>query len=57
MKEGTLELMLLGIVFLTLQVWWISLTIKNGKQNQNEIDIMKESLAAKKKSLENLLKK
>ncbi len=57
MKQGVLELVFLGISFLLLQVWWLSMTIKNGKRTQSEIDTKQYRLAAKKRLLENLFKK
>ena len=56
MKQGTLELTLFGIAFLVLQVWWVSMMIKNG-QNEKEIDTNLDQLSVTKKRLENLLKK
>jgi len=56
MKQGTLELVSLAVAFLALQVWWISMTIKNG-QNENDIQIEQDPLDQEKKRLENLLKK
>ena len=56
MKEGTLELFSLGIAFFVLQIWWISMTIKNGK-NETMINGNQDPLAFTKKRLENLLKK
>ncbi len=56
MKQGTFELAFLGMAFLALQVWWISMTIKNGR-NEKVIDTNLDPLDATKKRLENLLKK
>ena len=30
MKQGTIEIVLFGLIFLSLQFWWIGMTIKNG---------------------------
>ena len=38
MKQGTLELAFLSVAFLALQVWWITMTIKNS-HNEKVIDI------------------
>ncbi len=56
MKQGTIELIFFGFIFLTLQVWWISLTIKNG-QSSKMIVSSKDSLSEKKNQLEKLLRK
>ena len=56
MKQGTLEFSFLGIAFLALQVWWISMTLKNGQKSEfPEANL--DPLVATKKRLENLLKK
>ena len=31
MKQGTLELIFFALIFLSLQFWWIRMTIKNGR--------------------------
>ena len=31
MKQGTIEIVLFALVFLSLQFWWIRMTIKNGR--------------------------
>ena len=36
MKQGTLELIFFALIFLSLQFWWISLTIKNGRTGEVE---------------------
>ena len=46
---GYVALAVVGIVFLSLQVWWISMTIRNGKNervliNQNQTDEIKKRL-------------
>ena len=56
MKEGTLELACLGIAFLAFQVWWISMTIKNGRKART-LEANLDPLAATKQRLEDLLKK
>ena len=56
MKQGTIELAFLGISFFALQVWWISMTIKKGR-NEEVLPSKLDQLAATKKRLENLLKK
>ncbi len=51
-EPGTIELIGVLIIFLLLQVWWISLTIKNGRRktlNKNKYTIEKI-----KKNLERL---
>ena len=55
MRQGTVELAFLGIAFAVLQVWWLSITFKNLKNegifNKND------SLTDKRKELEKLFKK
>ena len=34
MKQGTIELILFGLIFLSLQFWWIRMTIKNGRTGE-----------------------
>ena len=46
---GYVELAVFGLVFLGLQVWWISMTIRNGRNervviNQNQTDEIKKRL-------------
>ena len=53
MKQGTLELAFLAVAFLSLQVWWIKMTIKNS-HNEKVIDINKDLLSERKKQLEKL---
>ncbi len=56
MKQGTLELAFLGIAFFALQVWWISMTIKNGRKEEI-LESYLDPLTSIKKRLEQLLKK
>ena len=49
MNGGYVALAVVGAVFLSLQVWWISMTIRNGMNervlsNQNEADEIKQRL-------------
>ena len=57
MKYGTIEIILLALIFLSLQFWWIRMTIKNGRTGEvdkwgqkssskqlNELDQAKEEL-------------
>jgi len=57
MKQGTTELIFFALIFLSLQFWWIRMTIKNGrtgevdkwgqktnKQTPNELDKAKQDL-------------
>ena len=49
MNEGYVALGVVGFVFVGLQVWWISLTIKNGRNErvlitQNQTDKIKKRL-------------
>ncbi len=34
MKQGTIELILFALIFLSLQFWWIKMTIKNGRTEE-----------------------
>ena len=34
MKQGTIELVLFALIFLSLQFWWISMTIKKGRTGE-----------------------
>ena len=49
MNGGYVALVVVGLVFLGLQVWWISMTIRNGRNkriliNQNQTDEIKKRL-------------
>ena len=49
MNGGYVALAVVGAVFLSLQVWWISMTIRNGMNerillNQNQADEIKQKL-------------
>ena len=57
MKQGTLELIFFALIFLSLQFWWIRMTIKNGRtgevdkwgqktnqKNLNELEKVKQDL-------------
>ena len=57
MKQGTLELIFFALIFMSLQFWWISMTIKNGRtgevdkwgqktnpKNPNELEKVKQDL-------------
>ena len=34
MKQGTIEIILLALLFLSIQLWWIRMTIKNGQTGE-----------------------
>ena len=34
MKQGTIELTFLCLIFIGLQIWWITMTIKNGRTGE-----------------------
>ena len=34
MKQGTIEIILLALIFISLQFWWIRMTIKNGRTGE-----------------------
>ncbi len=49
MNPGYIALIVVGLVFLGLQVWWINMTIRNGRNervliNQNQTDEIKKRL-------------
>ena len=46
MKQGTIELILIGLIFLSLQFWWIRMTIKNGRTG--EVDKWGQKTSSKK---------
>ena len=57
MKQGTIELIVFGLIFFSLQFWWTRMTIKNGRTGEvdkwgqkttpkkpNELEKVKEDL-------------
>ncbi len=34
MKQGTSDIFFFAIIFISLQVWWIRMTIKNGRTGE-----------------------
>ncbi len=49
MNGGYVALAVIGVVFIGLQIWWISMTIRNGKNervpiNQIQIDEIRKRL-------------
>tara|TARA_B100000965_G_scaffold406489_1_gene445678 strand:+ start:2495 stop:2686 length:192 start_codon:yes stop_codon:yes gene_type:complete len=62
MKQGTIELVFLGLFFFSLQFWWVRMTIKNGRTG--EVDKWGRKLSTKqlneiekaKKDLEKLFR-
>ncbi len=62
MRQGTIELILLAVAFLTLQFWWIRMTIKNGrtgevdKWGQKTIQKKDNELEKTKKDLEKIFR-
>ena len=46
MKQGTIELILFGLILLSLQFWWIRMTIKNGRTG--EVDKWGQKTSSKK---------
>tara|TARA_B100000427_G_scaffold263026_1_gene227808 strand:+ start:151 stop:342 length:192 start_codon:yes stop_codon:yes gene_type:complete len=34
MKQGTIELIFFALIFLSLQFWWIRMTIENGRTGE-----------------------
>ena len=61
-RPGTIELILLAVVFLALQFWWIRMTIKNGrtgevdKWGQKTIEKKEIELEKTKKDLEKIFR-
>ena len=62
MKQGTLELIFFALIFLSLQFWWIRLTIKNGrtgevdKWGQKTFSKQENELEKAKQNLEKLFR-
>ncbi len=62
MRQGTIELALVGLIFLSLQFWWIIMTVKNGrtgevdKWGQKTKVNKKNELEKTKKNLEKLFR-
>ncbi len=62
MRQGTIELILLAIAFLSLQFWWIRMTIKDGrtgevdKWGQKTIQKKDNELEKRKKDLEKIFR-
>ena len=46
MKQGTIEIVLFALIFLSLQFWWIRMTIKNGRTG--EVDKWGQKITSKK---------
>ena len=46
MKQGTIELIFFALIFLSLQFWWIRMTIKNGRTR--EVDKWEQKTTQKK---------
>ena len=46
MKQGSIEIVLLALIFLSLQFWWIRMTIKNGRTG--EVDKWGQKTSSKK---------
>tara|TARA_B100000700_G_C14449217_1_gene580808 strand:+ start:417 stop:593 length:177 start_codon:yes stop_codon:yes gene_type:complete len=58
MKPGTIPLGILAILFALFQVWWIGMTIINGRLAEKAVKKRKEEkIELKRNQLENLLKK
>jgi len=46
MRQGTLELIIFALIFLSLQFWWIRMTLKNGRTG--EVDKWGQITSSKK---------
>ena len=49
LNGGNISLVIVGTIFLGLQIWWLSMTISNGRNkriliNQNQTDEIKKRL-------------
>ena len=63
-RPGTLPMATLAVIFAGFQVWWIGITIRNGRVAENAVakrrsekNLHKDPLKNQKERLENLLKK
>ena len=62
MKQGTIEIILFALIFISLQFWWIRMTIKNGrtgevdKWGQKTISKQENELEKAKQDLEKLFR-
>ena len=62
MKQGTIELIFFALIFLSLQFWWIRMTVKNGrtgevdKWGQKPYKIKPNELEKAKQDLEKLFR-
>ena len=62
MRLATIDILLLAFAFLALQVWWISMTIKQGKRGEVDkwgkrvVDNSREEIERTKKRLEKLFR-
>ena len=48
MKQGTIEIILFALIFVSLQFWWIRLAIKNGRTG--EVDTWGQKTSSKQVS-------
>ena len=48
MKQGTIEIILLALIFMSLQFWWIRMTIKNGRTG--EVDKWGQKTSSRQKN-------
>ena len=62
MKQGGFELIFIALVFIGLQFWWITMTIKNGrtgevdKMGEKEYESKDNQIEANKQDLEKLFR-
>ena len=52
---GYLALVIVGVVFFALQFWWLSMTIRNGRNDR--VEIREDHMAEIKKRLETIFSK
>ena len=48
MKQGTIELIFFALIFLSLQFWWIMMTIKNGRTD--DVDTWGQKTSSKQEN-------
>jgi hypothetical protein len=46
MKQGTIEIILFVLIFMSIQFWWIMMTIKNGRTG--EVDKWGQKISSKR---------
>ncbi len=58
MKTGTIPLATLAVLFGIIQIWWIALTLKNGREAEQVVkERRQKKIENQKEFLEKILKK